>query len=121
MTLGEGEVRAGHRRVPINEVELELKRGDASHLFELARELGRYVTAELALKSKSQRGYDLLDDELIEAVQADKIKLQRSMSPLKAFVVIGCSVLQHIAANESAARRSNPEGVHQMRVGLRRC
>jgi CHAD domain-containing protein len=42
------------------------------------------------------------------------------MSPVEAFLVIGRSILRHIAANESAVRRSDPEGVHQMRVGLRR-
>jgi hypothetical protein len=39
------------------------------------------------------------------------------MSPVEAFLVIGRSILRHIAANESAVRRSDPEGVHQMRVG----
>ena len=42
------------------------------------------------------------------------------MSPVEAFLVIGRSILRHIAANEPAVRRSDPEGVHQMRVGLRR-
>jgi len=41
-------------------------------------------------------------------------------SPVEAFVVIGRSILRRIAANESAVRRSDSEGVHQMRVGLRR-
>jgi CHAD domain-containing protein len=34
--------------------------------------------------------------------------------------VIGRSVLRHIAANEPAARAADPDGVHQMRVGVRR-
>ena len=42
------------------------------------------------------------------------------MSPVEAFLVIGRSILRHIAANESVVRRLDPEGVHQMRVGLRR-
>ena len=42
------------------------------------------------------------------------------MSPVETFLVIGRSILRHIAANEPAVRRSDPEGVHQMRVGLRR-
>ncbi len=34
--------------------------------------------------------------------------------------MIGRSVLRHIAANEPAVRAADPEGVHQMRVGVRR-
>ena len=34
--------------------------------------------------------------------------------------MIGRSVLRHIAANEPAVRAADPDGVHQMRVGVRR-
>ena len=93
---------------------------DVGEVFELARELGKHVSVKLALNSKSQRGYDLLDNKGVEAAHADKIELRHGMSPVEAFLVIGRSILRHIAANESAVRRSDPEGVHQMRVGLRR-
>ena len=120
VALDEGEIRAGRRSAPISEVELELKGGDAGEVFGLARELGKHVSVKLALNSKSQRGYDLLDNKQIEAARADKIELRHGMSPVEAFLVIGRSILRHIAANEPAVRRSDPEGVHQMRVGLRR-
>ena len=42
------------------------------------------------------------------------------MNTADAFRVIGRSILRHIAGNETAVRRSDSEGVHQMRVGLRR-
>src|SRR5580704_5440946 len=42
------------------------------------------------------------------------------MNTADAFRIIGRSILRHIAANEAAVRRSDSEGVHQMRVGLRR-
>ena len=120
VALDEGEIRAGRRSAPISEVELELKGGDAGEVFELARELGKHVSVKLALNSKSQRGYDLLDNKQIEAARAEKIELRVGMSPVEAFLVIGRSILRHIAANEPAVRRSDPEGVHQMRIGLRR-
>jgi triphosphatase len=120
VALDEGEIRAGRRSAPISEVELELKRGDVGEIFELARELGKHVSVKLALNSKSQRGYDLLDNKRIEAARAEKIELRHGMSPVEAFLVIGRSILRHIAANESAVRRSDPGGVHQMRIGLRR-
>jgi len=42
------------------------------------------------------------------------------MSTADAFRVIGRSILQQIAANKTAIERLDPEGVHQMRIGLRR-
>ena len=42
------------------------------------------------------------------------------MSAADAFRTIGRSTLRHISANEPAVERSESEGVHQMRVGLRR-
>jgi triphosphatase len=42
------------------------------------------------------------------------------MTTMDAFRIIGRSVLRHIAANEAAVRSSDSDGVHRMRVGLRR-
>src|SRR6202167_2642469 len=120
MALDEGEVRAGRQSAPISEIELELKRGKAGDLFKLARELGKLAPATLSLKSKSERGYDLIEDAPAQAARAEKILLRRGMSTMDAFRIIGRSVLRHIAANEAAVRRSDSDGVHRMRVGLRR-
>jgi triphosphatase len=62
MALDEGEVCAGGQSAPISELELELKRGKAGDLFKLAREIGKLAPATLSLKSKSERGYDLIED-----------------------------------------------------------
>jgi len=120
VALDEGKVRAGRQSVPISELELELKRGKAGDLFKLAREMGKLAPATLSLKSKSERGYDLIKDAPTRAVRTEKIVLRRGMSTADAFRTIGRSVLRHIAANEAAVRRSDSEGVHRMRVGLRR-
>jgi triphosphatase len=42
------------------------------------------------------------------------------MTAGQAFQVVGFSCLHHFAANQDAVAQSDPEGVHQMRVGLRR-
>jgi inorganic triphosphatase YgiF len=65
-------------------------------------------------------GYDLIENKPAKAVGAEKIMLQRGMNTADAFRIIGRSILRHIAGNETAVRRSDSEGVHQMRVGLRR-
>jgi triphosphatase len=120
MALDEGEVCAGRQSAPINELELELKHGKAGDLFKLAREMGKLAPATLSLKSKSERGYDLIEDAPAQAARAERILLRRGMSTMDAFRIIGRSVLRHIANNEAAVRRSDSEGVHRMRVGLRR-
>jgi inorganic triphosphatase YgiF len=120
MALDEGEVRAGGQSAPISELELELKRGKAGNLFKLAREMGKLAPATLSLKSKSERGYDLIEDASAQAARAEKILLRRGMNTVDAFRTIGWSVLRDIAANEAAVKRSDSEGVHHMRVGLRR-
>lgn len=59
LALDEGEVQAGERREPIFELELELVRGDASVLFELAEQLVQGGGLRLGAVSKAQRGYQL--------------------------------------------------------------
>ncbi|HET9246381.1 MAG TPA: CYTH domain-containing protein, partial [Xanthobacteraceae bacterium] len=61
LTLDKGEIDTGDRSKPLCEIELELKRGDEAELFEVARELTHALAAQLALKSKSERGYELLE------------------------------------------------------------
>src|SRR6266576_3946117 len=102
VALDDGHVRVGRKSAPIAEVELELKRGDVGSLFRLARAIGNVVSAKLALKSKSERGYDLIEGKSLEAVRADRIKLRRSMSATDAFRSIGRSILRQITANEPA-------------------
>jgi inorganic triphosphatase YgiF len=120
LALDEGQVRAGRKSSPLAEVELELKRGTASDLFKAARLVTGLVPVKLALKSKSEQGYDLITDQPARACRASKIFLEHDASIAAAFQVIGRSVLRHIAANEPAVRAADPDGVHQMRVGVRR-
>jgi triphosphatase len=120
MALDEGLVRAGRKTEPISEVELELKRGKVVDLFKLAKRIGSLVPAKLAFRSKSERGYDLLAGATSLSRPAEEINLKSGMSTGKAFQAIGRSILRHVVDNESAVRKGDSEGVHQMRVGLRK-
>ena len=120
VALDSGQIRVGRQSAPVSEMELELKRGRAGDVFTLARKLTKLVPAKLSLTSKAERGYGLIDDAPAQAVRAEKIKLRRDISTAGAFRIIGRSILRQITANESAVQRLDPEGVHQMRVGLRR-
>jgi len=106
--------------VPLCEIELELKRGNMADLFEVARELTRALPARLAFKSKSDRGYELADGERGAPVNAAAIDLIPGTRTRDVFQTIGRACLKHVVDNETALINGDPEGVHQMRVGLRR-
>jgi CHAD domain-containing protein len=72
------------------------------------------------LKAKSQQGYDLITDRPTASVPAAKIVMPSKATLAAAFQAIGRSTLHHVAANEPAVLAGLPEGVHQMRVGVRR-
>jgi inorganic triphosphatase YgiF len=102
------------------EIELELKRGTAAELFDVARALTQALPARLAVKSKSERGYELIDGEDERPVKAAPVDLPAGTGTRDAFRIIGLACLKQIVANESALNKGDSEGVHQMRVGLRR-
>jgi triphosphatase len=120
LTLDRGQIDAGHRKLPLCEAELELKAGDRARLFDLARSFARATSAELAVKSKAQRGYELLDDANAAAVKGGEIELAANLPAAAAFEVIAIACLKQVVANKPAILAGDPEGVHQMRVGLRR-
>ncbi|HEX4555541.1 MAG TPA: CHAD domain-containing protein [Xanthobacteraceae bacterium] len=121
VTLDRGQVRRGRQSAPINEVELELKRGKPADLFRVARDLTRRVPARLSVRSKADRGYDLVAHKPVAAAaEGEKIRLSPRLSTADALRAIASASLRQVAANEPAVSAHDPEGVHQMRVGLRR-
>jgi triphosphatase len=120
LTIDRGKIDTGARSTPLCEIELELKRGNETELFEVARALTRALPAQLAFKSKSERGYELLDGEPGAPVKATPIDLVSGTGTRDAFRIIGRACLKQVVGNERALLDGHPEGVHQMRVGLRR-
>lgn len=120
LAIDRGKIIAGRRSGSIEELELELKKGHPKHLFRLAKTIERRAQAELYLRTKSERGYELVDGRKGRAIYAEPIRLEQDMEAREAFRVIARSTFRHFAANADAVRNLDPEGVHQMRVGLRR-
>ena len=120
LAIDRGEIAARGRSSRIEEIELELKRGGPRDLFQVARAVERKLDAELYLRGKAERGYDLVDGGDKQAVVAQPIKLDRRMSAIAGFKAIAHATLRHFSGNIDAVRNFDPEGVHQMRVGLRR-
>ncbi|MGH8629893.1 MAG: CHAD domain-containing protein, partial [Burkholderiales bacterium] len=121
IAVDRGEIVAGERRVPICEIELELKSGAAQALFRLARELAAEIPLRLENESKAERGYRLAAGETHRPVKAVAPELRRDMDVDSAFAEVVSSGLRQLQANEHGLLEAgDPEYLHQARVALRR-
>src|SRR5262249_23811728 len=120
LALDQGTIDTGAASMRLCEIELELASGDKAHLFDVARLLARALPVQLALASKSERGYRLLDGAQGAPMKFAAVPLTPDMPTREAFREIARACLQQIAGNEPAALKDDAEGVHQMRIGLRR-
>jgi triphosphatase len=122
--VDEGEIRAvdKDRAESISEAELELKNGDAAALYDLAAQLLEVTPLRIETRSKSERGYRLVEcgDAAPPAVHAEPVVLDPDMTVDAALQKIGRSCLAQLLRNEPAVLSAQPEGVHQMRVAVRR-
>ena len=115
-----GEAGAA-RSVPVSEIELELKQGQAASLFDVALALLQDVPLQLGHMSKAERGYRLAASQPLRAVKAQPLALDAGMSVQQAFIGICGNCLEQVGANQDGvAAGEEVESVHQMRVGLRR-
>lgn len=117
-----GQIEADGRAMPLCELELELKAGEPGALYALARRLAQATPLRLSFVSKAERGYRLLDGQLVgEAVKQAKVRLKRGMTARQAFQTIAAGALRQWVGNAAVLRAARrPEALHQMRVGLRR-
>lgn len=121
LALDQGEIRAGTARMPVSEVELELKEGKAEHIFELALALHEAMPVTLGQATKAARGYALLDGAQPQPVKALPTGLLPTMTARHAFAIAARNCLAQMRDNEASARLGrDPEGIHQLRIGLRR-
>jgi len=125
VALDIGSIIAGGRRLPIAELELELKSGAPGALYDLAEQLALQLAEEvpvrLGAESKAARGYALAEGIDPAPHKATPITLPPEMSTEEAFVAIVNNCLDQLRANEEAVLSSeDDEAIHQFRVALRR-
>lgn len=121
LALDQGEIEADGRREPISEVELELLDGTPQALFELAAALRSLVPLRLGGSDKAARGYRLATGAAPEAVLAAEVALRPGQSVESALAAILRGCIAQALANEAAAVDGRDiEGLHQLRVALRR-
>jgi inorganic triphosphatase YgiF len=118
-----GEIRAGNRRAPICEVEIELKSGslEPMALFGFAAELLQEVPFRLGAVSKAERGYALYRNAPPRPPKAIPVVLRPDMSPAQVLQTVARGCLAQIHANEEGFLAGrDPEFLHHLRVGFRR-
>ena len=120
LALDRGHIEADGSREPINEIEIELKRGERTEIGKIAERLVEAVPVGYSALAKAERGYALSAGEVARPVHGSRIELDPDTATGAAFVTIALSCLNHATSNHRAVREGDPEGVHQMRVGLRR-
>ncbi|MGX5733950.1 CYTH and CHAD domain-containing protein [Bosea thiooxidans] len=106
----------------ISEIELELKDGSVTDLFALGSEIGALVPVRLGVKSKAERGFDLIGEQADpQACKAEPIVLSDDMTAADAFRAISHGCLRHMRINEDVLLdHRDVDGVHQTRVAIRR-
>lgn len=122
LSVDRGRICAARRQLPLLELELELKTGGPERLIRFAEKLARPLGLELEFESKAQRGYRLAAGDAAEVPQKwSRPAVGEAATPGEAFAALFGAALRQAGANaRGVLTASDPEFLHQMRVGLRR-
>lgn len=121
IAFDEGVIAAGDRSEALSEIELELKAGDAAILYEIGLSLLDLAPLQVETASKAARGYKLANSAEFKATKAEPVSITAEDNVDAAIAkILGNGHHQLMANLAPAEAGGNPEGVHQMRVALRR-
>jgi triphosphatase len=119
-----GEIQAAedNRSEPICEVGLHLRHGDPAALYGTGLRLLEIAPLRIEARSKVERGYQLLENTAAKPRAQYNLSfgLEASTTVEESLQKIGLGCLSLLLRNEAAALGDVPEGVHQMRVAVRR-
>ena len=120
-SLDTGRISAGEREAPVAELELELLSGPVGDMLAGARELLAERRLAVGTRSKAATGTDLLLGTSPPAVRAARAKLDPADSIDRALAnAIRASSIQVTGNLAPVLEAGDPEGIHQLRVSLRR-
>jgi triphosphatase len=121
LSLDEGRVTAGDREARVGELELELVEGEPACLFSLALRCADLVPVRFGTLGKWERGFRLRSGRPPEPEKAERPVLSADSNIEEVMVASFGAALRQWLGNEAAVQDGrNPEGIHQMRVALRR-
>lgn len=116
-----GTIEAGTRREDLSEIEFELKSGNTAALFDLGTQLLDAAPLQVGTQSKAERGYALAFDIVPLAANATPVNITVEHAVDDVIALLGGACWHHLLSNHAVAKQgSAPEGVHQMRIALRR-
>jgi len=124
LALDTGNILAGGGSQPLTELEMELKAGPSLAVFEAAKALLKDVPFRFSPFSKAERGFRFAEGKTAgegAPYFAEPVVFAAGISAEHAFRDVLRSCLTQISENRIAVLTSeDPEGPHQLRVGLRR-
>lgn len=125
LAVDAGEVRAEGRSAMLYEAEIELREGAPAKLFDIARDLFPEGGLRFSRFSKAARGFMLAEQGQIEPPLAPRHAEAVALDPVGTTELAARDILREclaqIALNMEAVRAlDDPEGPHQLRIGLRR-
>jgi len=121
LELEVGRLRGAAGELPISRLDLGLESGSPRRLFDFVRELQRSMTLRLSPQTDAERGYALVAGAERRALRAAPIDIDAEMTVDGTLERVIRACLEHLIGNESAVLEARlPEGVHQMRVAMRR-
>jgi len=121
VALDIGQIVHGESSTPICELELELKAGPATALFEVASQIAASIAVLPASASKAERGYALAQGAIHTPLRARPQRLSAKLPPTEMAQRVMQEMFSQFTGNLNSLLLSDePELVHQARVGWRR-
>jgi triphosphatase len=116
-----GAIEANGEKLGVRELELELKSGNRSALFNLARAFVSQAPLHPSLISKAERGHLLAGGAFGRAAKSSTPRLDKDMTCGQAFQEICRTCLHDFHLNMPGLEKlDNAEAVHQGRIAIRR-
>ena len=120
-SFDQGTIAANGEKLGVRELELELKSGDRSALFNLARAFVSQAPLHPSPISKAERGHLLAGGAWGRAAKSSKPRLAKDMTCRLAFQEICQTCLHDFHLNLPGLEKSdNVEALHQGRIAIRR-
>jgi inorganic triphosphatase YgiF len=120
VALDHARITAGDRSITVCEIEFEAKGCDVAALFVQARKVAALTPVDVGVISKSDRGYNLLDD-CLAAAKAPAALLEQSMTTSAAFQIIAQACVRQFRLNVAGiVENADADALHRARVAIRR-
>ena len=120
IALDTGRIIAGRRNTPIREIELELKAGPVAGIYQLALRLSEHLALTIEPLSKGQHGFALIGAYDPAGIRLASPTFTENHTVADALVLAARRYFEQYQKNLPALMTGLEDGVHQMRVAIRR-